>query len=525
MKKYRLLLLIILLSATFNLAASSYPSLDNKYEIENGDEVILEQEGLQSFIKQWQDDTLPTFAQAEKDLRLALKDGYPDLEQLESLYRIQLQQMQFKEREQDLKIGLSSQPLYSLSRSLNLSTTGGYDLSNTFGVGATLSKNLGTGAVATISATQSSSLTKNSTTASEWTWTHSPSASLTFNQPLWVGEGIIDPNYFNKQIEKLNLSSESAKLSYKQLVEALVSQGNSQLSTLQALKESRFLLGEQLLIDQALIKDAKKDLEEGRISRNAYDSRVLSLNQIRYSLTETERQIETIENSLDTLWGSYDYPNQVILDSEMFEGIPTILFDKEEIMKILLAKDLSYAQAMGNLRSAEIDTMLKNPSDAPMLNLSFQISPYYTPSSAANFFTSFDDMFTSSKPLFSLSIGFSASDFSRSSTKLSSSLAKESVIQAKIEVEKAKEDLELKVEEIQRNIKGLLFNLSIAQREFEQRTNDVEVERIRFEIGIANESSIKAKEIAWYESAFNVLQILREIELIALELNSSGVEI
>jgi outer membrane protein TolC len=524
MKKHLITILSILLTAVFPAVATFYPSLDNQYEIENKDEIVLDQEALQTLIQQWQDDSLPTLAEAEKNLRLALKEGNPDLEQLQSLYRMQQQQMQYQQSEQDFKLGLSSQPLYSLSRSINLTTTGGYDLSNSFGVGASISKKLGTGAIANLSTSQNSTLTKNST-GSSWTWTHSPSASLTLSQPLWVGDGLIDTNYSEKQLEKFQISSENAKLTYEQLLEALVAQGNNQLSALQGLKESRFLLGEQLTIEQTLLKDEKKDLEEGRISRNAYEARQLGINQLRYSLTEIEMQIETLQNSLATLWGSNDYPKQVIVDSELLKMLPSIVFDKEQLVKILLEQDYTYAQAMGNLRSAELDAMLKSPSDAPMLNLSFQVAPSYTPSTGADFFTSFDDLISDGTPIFSFSIGFSASDFSRSTTRLSSALADESVLQAKLEVEKARDDLELKVEEIQRNIEGLILNLSIGLYEFERRTNDIEVERIRFEIGLADESSIKTKEISWYDSAFMVLQNLRELDLIALDLNARGMNL
>ena len=523
MNKYLVTIIIIILSVISPLLATSYPSLDIQYEVENGDEIILEQEDILSFIKQWQDESINTFSDIEKELRRSLVEKNPDLEQLESLYRIQQEQFEYQKREQAFKVALSSQPFYSLSRSVSLSTPNSYDLSNNFGVGASVSKNLGTGAVATLSASQTSSLKKNSSPGSLWEWTHTPSLSLTFNQPLWIGEGLIDFNYSNKQIEQLEISSESAKLSYDKLIEALVAQGNSFLSSLQALKESRFLLGEQLLIEQTSIKDAKQDLEEGRISRNTYESRVLGINQISYSLNEIESQIEIIQNSLDTLWGRNDYPNQVIVDKELFKAIPEIIFDKQQLIKILLENDDSYAQAIGKLRSAELDAKIKSPSDAPMLSLALQLSPLYSPS-GADFFTSYQELFTTSEPIFSLSIGFSASDISRSTSKLTSSLAVESILQAEIEVEKARDDVELKVEEIQRNVKGLLINLSIALYEFEQRTNDIEVERIRFTIGRANESSIKAKELSMYDSAFMVLQILRELDLIALDLRARGVD-
>jgi hypothetical protein len=91
MNKHLIPVLSILLAVVFPLAATSYPSLDIQYEVENGDEIVLDQDSLQTFIEQWQDDSLPTLAEAEKELRMALKAGNPDLEQLQSLYRMQQQ--------------------------------------------------------------------------------------------------------------------------------------------------------------------------------------------------------------------------------------------------------------------------------------------------------------------------------------------------------------------------------------------------------------------------------------------------
>ncbi|MBI9095374.1 MAG: hypothetical protein JEY71_10870 [Sphaerochaeta sp.] len=120
---------------------------------------------------------------------------------------------------------------------------------------------------------------------------------------------------------------------------------------------------------------------------------------------------------------------------------------------------------------------------------------------------------------------FSASDLFRSTSKLSSTLSGEGVLQAKKEVEKARQDLVTTIEEIQRNAEGLLLNLFVALNEFQLKENAVEVERIRSSVGLANESSIRAKELAWYEAAFTVLQTLRELRLIALDLEGSGLEL
>ena len=493
------------------LSASSYPTLNATYKLGSSDVVPLGQEELQAFIQEWQDTSLPTFTEADQMLRKALEGGNLNLEQLESLYRMQAEQLSYQKREQGFKFGLSSTPLYSVSR-LPGSSAGGlsFDTKHSFGIGASVSTKLPTGASATLSIKQSSAYALNSKAGSTWDWTHSPSVGLTVAQPLFIGEGLLDTKYSGKQLEKQGIAVQNSRLSLEQLKSGLVSQGNSLLSALQALMEGRFLLGEQLSLEQASLKDAQKDLTEGRISRNAYESRTLILNQLSFSLSEIERQIEGIRSSLSQLWGSVEYPMQVSLDSELFTTIPALVFDKEKLLAMVLENDPSYALAMGKLRSAELDAKLKNPADAPMVNLSLQYAPILEPSY---------------EPTFSVSIGFSASDLFRSTSKLSSTLTGEGVLQARKEVQKAKQNLETKIEDTQRSVEGLLLSLSVGLNDFQLKENAVEVERIRSSVGLANESSIRAKELAWYDAAFTVLQTLRELRLIALDLEGSGVKL
>lgn len=510
MRKPLTIIFIVLFAMALPLFASSYPSLVTQYELDNAERVILEQEALLAFIEEWQDLKLPTFAEADTMLRLALKGGNLNIDQLESLYRMQAEQLEFQKSDQSFKFGLSSSPLYSVSRAPSNAPGGlSFDTKHSFGIGATVSKKLATGASASLSLRQSSAYSLNSANT-DWVWTHSPSVGLNVSQPLWVGEGLLDTKYGSKQLEKQSIAVQNSRLSVDQLISGLVSQGNSLLSSLQALMERRFLLGEQLSLEQASLKDAQKDLTEGRISRNAYESRTLLLNQLRFSLSEIERQIEGIRFTLSQVWGSEEYPLQVALDSSLFTSMPALVFDKERLMVLLLESDASYAMAMGKLRSAQLDAGLKNPSDAPMLNLSMQYAPIFEPSY---------------EPIFTVSIGFSATDLQRSTSRLSSSLAEEGLLQARKEVAIAKQNLETKIEEIQRSVEGLLLKLSVGLNDYAIRENAVEVERIRSSVGLANASSIREKELAWYEAAFTVLQTLRELRLIALDLQGSGVKL
>lgn len=505
-----LLTITIVLLVTFPLFASSYPKLTTSYELGRDEVVPLEQEVLQAFIQEWQDSSLPTFKEADQMLRKVLTQGNLNLDQLQSLYRMQQEQLEYQKREQGFKFGLLSSPqLYSLSRAPSMGGTT-FDTKHSFGVGASVSKKLATGASATLSFKQSSSYALNSAAPSDWKWTHSPSVGLTVNQPLWLSDGLLDAKYGDKQLEKQGIAVQNSRLSSDGLKRGLVSQGNSYLAALQTLMEGRFLLGEQLILEQASLKDAQQDLTEGRLSRNAYESRTLILNQLRFSLSEIDRQIESIQSSLVLLWGSEEYPKQVALDRDLFTTIAELVFDKQRLQALLLENDPSYALAMGNLRSAELDARLKNPSDAPTLSISLQYAPILEPTY---------------EPIFTLSIGFSASDLSRSTSRLSSSLAKEGVLQARQEVAKAKQDLETKIEQTQRSVEGLLLALAVSLNDFQLKENIVEVERIRSSVGLANESSIRAKELAWYDAAFTVLQTLRELRLIALDIEGSGVKL
>ena len=510
MRKTLTLLFIALLLA-LPLSASSYPALTAQYELGNGNVVSLEQEALQAFLEEWQDNTLPSFKEADQMLGKALDQGNLNIEQLQSLYRMQAEQLAFQKRDQGFTFGISSSPLYSLSRTPLYGTGGSltFDTKHSFGIGANVSTTLATGASASLSVKQSSVYAMNSAT-STWDWTHSPSVGLSIAQPLWVGDGLLDTGYGDKQLEKQSIAVQNSRLSVDQLKSGLVSQGNSLLSTLQALMENRFLLGEQLTLEQASLKDAQKDLTEGRISRNAYESRTLILNQLSFSLSEIDRQIEGIQASLTLLWGNVEYPKQVALDSALFASIPALVFDDDTLLNLLLENDPSYALAQGKLRSAELEAKLKNPADAPVVNIALQYAPIFEPSY---------------EPTFSVSIGFSASDVFRSTSELSSTLSHESVLQAKKEVEKAKQNLQTTIEETQRSVQGLLLNLSVSLNDFQLKENAVEVERIRSSVGLANESSIRSKELAWYEAAFTVLQTLRELRLIALDLEGRGIKL
>lgn len=507
-------IIVVLLSIALPLSAS-YPSLTPQYEggveeLPTLDQDVLE--GLEAFIEEWQDLSGPTFTEADQALRIALKQGNLNLEQLQSLYRMQEEQLAFQKREQGFKVGLTSQPLYALGRSINRGAGGvvTFDTNHTLGVSASVSKKLGTGGSATLSTKHISISSLNSAPNSSWKWTHSPSVKLSVDQPLFLGEGFLDTKYSANQMGKQNIAVENSLLSVDQLTSGLVAQGNGLLSALQALLEGRYVLGEQIVLERTSLEEAKKDRDAGRISENTYKAKTLFLDQLHFSLSEIERQIRGIESSLALLWGEKEYPKQVILDPGLVSVVSKLSLDKNMVIATILKQDPAYRIAANKLESARLDIKLKNPADAPRVNLSLEYNPILDPSY---------------EPIFSVSIGFSASDLFRSTSKLSATLAAEGVLQAEKEVEKAKQDIETKVDETMRSIEGLTLNLAIGLHDFALKTNAYEVEEIRYSFELANANSLRVKKLAWYEAAFTVLQTLRELNLIALELQSSGVKL
>ncbi|HHT81139.1 MAG TPA: hypothetical protein GXZ69_07845, partial [Spirochaetales bacterium] len=112
MRKHLILITtLVFFTLALPIKASSYPKLTTQYELDREEIVPLEQEALQAFIEEWQEESLPTFAQADQQLRNAQKKGNLNLEQLQSLYRMQADQLEYQKSEQGFKFGISSTPL------------------------------------------------------------------------------------------------------------------------------------------------------------------------------------------------------------------------------------------------------------------------------------------------------------------------------------------------------------------------------------------------------------------------------
>ncbi|NLK05163.1 MAG: TolC family protein, partial [Spirochaetales bacterium] len=196
--------------------------------------------------------------------------------------------------------------------------------------------------------------------------------------------------------------------------------------------------------------------------------------------------------------------------------------DTQTLLERYLAKSASYQSALLELRSATLDSGYYSLSDAPQLQLSFSLSPYYTGSNSNGFFNSFSELFSDGDPALSFSIGFSATDLFRRSSALQQKSAELALLGSKAKVEQAYEqasdDLDLLVQEI----RSYLIDLLIQLEEYQLKRAIYEAEQIRFEANLIDSSALKQKELDWYQAAFTVLSTLRELELRSMQMQLLG---
>jgi len=242
-------------------------------------------------------------------------------------------------------------------------------------------------------------------------------------------------------------------------------------------------------------------------------------------IADLDKEITALQNSLISLWGADDgssLPLYVDIDMDNTLWLAAYsgqgLVNNNSIMQRMLQFYPAYRDAQRDLQVAQIETSMGNPADAPLFSLALQLSPFYSATQGATLWSSAQELFSDSKPVFSVSVSFVATDLSRSLSRLTGALSKESIYQAEKSMQIAQEALLSKVEELQRQLNRQMLSLQLYLSDYEIASNDVEVERIRSSIGLADSISIQRKEIQRYASAFSVLQSLREMELIYLEL-------
>lgn len=352
-------------------------------------------------------------------------------------------------------------------------------------------------------------------------WTQTPSVSVSVSQPLWVGETMLDTGYQAKQLEKQQLALETAQGSYQALSKTMVLQNLRLLVLRQNLLENRYLVSERASLAYDMVVRAQEDLKQGLISAQAYESRLLSYYQSVSAHQNLSYEITELEKTLALTWGD-ELPQGLILSQFSLESMLEQAGAEDVMLSRYLLTDTDYQKAVNELRSATLDSGFYSPSDAPQVQLSFQLSPFYTPANATSFFQSFSAMFSDSKPILSFSIGFSATDLFRRSSDLQQQSARSALYAAKAKVEQAYNNAEAEVRALQQDMQVLRMNLNLQLREYDYKQVALETERIRFGAGLSDASMLRQKELDAMQASFTALGTLRELEYLYIQMQLSG---
>lgn len=446
-----------------------------------------------------------------------VEKGSLDAKQLAAVVAIQQAQLDYAHENRKPKIGFSATP-YSYSDTTIPSGPGTTRTQkHTISVGSTFTQNLPNGGSVNLSVKQSS--TYEGFTSSAWTQT--PSVSVSVSQPLWVGETMLDTGYQAKQLEKQQLALETAQGSYQALSKTMVLQNLRLLVLRQNLLENRYLVSERASLAYDMVVRAQEDLKQGLISAQAYESRLLSYYQSVSAHQNLSYEITELEKTLALTWGD-ELPQGLILSQFSLESMLEQAGAEDVMLSRYLLTDTDYQKAVNELRSATLDSGFYSPSDAPQVQLSFQLSPFYTPANATSFFQSFSAMFSDSKPILSFSIGFSATDLFRRSSDLQQQSARSALYAAKAKVEQAYNNAEAEVRALQQDMQVFRMNLNLQLREYDYKQVALETERIRFGAGLSDASMLRQKELDAMQASFTALGTLRELEYLYIQMQLSG---
>jgi len=505
------LTLLLLLALVLPLGAS-YPdfSAQSSFVLP---EVAFASPSLEPFLALWAKEELTSLSSLQPQLEREVEANSLDLDQLQYVVGLQQAQLDFAKQSARPKLGLSATPYaYTDSRPVGSPTK-----TQSFSVGGTLTQSLPTAGTLSVGVKQSSSYNIDKSA-----WTQTPSVTVSLQQPLFVGSSPLATSYQKDQLEKQVLKLSSATMQADSLKRTLVVQNARLLHLRQSLLENRYLIGERALLAEEAVRKAGLDLEQGLVSRQVYESRLLAFYQLASSYDELDQELSNLNSTLQKTFTG-DIPAEV---SIAFDFDPFLLAkrieDTELLLQRYLSKSAAYQNALLELRSATLDSGYYSLSDAPQLQLSFSLSPYYTGSNSNGFFNSFSELFSDGDPALSFSIGFSATDLFRRSSALQQKSAELALLGSKAKVEQAYEqasdDLDLLVQEI----RSYLIDLLIQLEDYQLKRDIHEADQIRFEANLIDSAALRQKELDWYQSAFAVLTTLRELELRELQMQLLG---
>ncbi len=502
-------------------ARFAYPDMFSAHPFERSRDSYAESdlELLNTFLDEWgmadQRGESLTLSAAAKGLAGLLAAQNVRLQQLESTYRVQSAELAYLERQRlpifSLETDADENPLYAFS-----STQSG--TSHRFGIGASITQKLPTAGSLRLSLLQSSLVLK-SVDDPSWSWSQAPSISFTFNQPLFVGEGVINTSYGNNAVEKWELEREGTLTAIDAARDQLVLQGAGLLSLRQSLLEHRWILTEYARLAEEEIEQAKQGSGEAA----QVHSREVAFNQLLVQIAGVDSELESVRISIEELWGSDAEAlssvsvlpeRERLLDLFRFAG-DGLVRDEDLFVKTLDLDD-TYLAAQREFQLAEIERKMGNPEDAPVLGLSFSVSPEYD---ADGFWESFSGLLERGEPSIRFSVSCTIPDLSRSKSRLTEQLLSERLVQAGLEAAEAANAVVTRIKELQQRLNKELLNLHIALMDYQQIGSGPADDAAGQSAAVTDSDRARREELSRYSAAFSVLQVLREIELLTLEID------
>lgn len=508
-----ILLTTLMLSALLFPLGAAYPDFSTKSSF-TLPEVAFSSPSLDPFLTKWTNPDINSLSSLREQLEREVEANSLDLDQLQYVVSLQKAQLDFAKQSARPKLGVNATPYsYTDSRPMGSPTS---PKTQSFSVGGTLTQSLPTAGTLSVGVKQSSSYNIDKSA-----WTQTPSVTVSLLQPLFVGSSLLQPSYQKDQLEKQTIKFSSATLQADSLKRTLVVQNARLLHLRQSLFENRFLIGERALLAEQAVRKASLDLEQGLISRQTYENRLISYYQLAASYDELESELNNLNATLQKTYTG-NPPGEVSV-SPAFDpfSLAKHTEDKQMLQQRYLAKSAAYQGALLELRSATLDSGYYALSDAPQLQLSLSLSPYYV-GSEKNYFSSFSELFSDADPALSFSIGFSATDLFRRSSALQQKSAELALLGSKAKVEQAFEQASDELDLLVKEVRAYLIDLLIQLEEYQLKRAIYEAEQIRFEANLVDSNSLKQKELDWYQAAFAVLATLRELELRSLQMQVLG---
>lgn len=515
---------------------SGYPEL---YSFSEGrsreiDTSRLNVSDIENFLDEWAMNSAEQQAMSFTDmvamLDATLDKGTPSLDQLESASRIQEAQVKNLEQSRFPNFSIvtdpAQTPLYSYSRIETAPPATSLVESHSFGAGLSASYDLPTAGNLSASLNQSTSFSH--TDGGDWEWQQNPSLGLSFNQPLFQGPGVIRTDHAANTLEKAELDRTGTQKAYDTARSQLLLQGLRLFHMRQTFLENRWILQEQIELARNDLEQAKADLKRGVISSLQLRREELDFDELLLDLTDINKEISQVEISIEEIWNGDirkilellmmpdDRVTEFIQDGEFR------LIENGELYNRVLKYDSDYQTALREKRKAELDKLLGSPADAPRLGLALNLSPQYPGGETgySDLGESFTQLFSSdSNPTLSFSVTLQVPDLLRKQKEFTSAVQKEQMKQAEAKLAEAVLGVQETLRDLQARIRSQYLALAIVFEEFKIAEGDFQQEQRRLESGLSNQTLLRQRGLAAYRAAFQVMQSLRELSILSLELN------